>query len=175
MTTDCSVPGCSKPIRAGGWCVYHYDRNRLHGDPNAPFKNARKGEGHLTKAGYRSHFINGKHKYEHILVAERALGRKLPRGAVVHHVNENRSDNRPENLVICPSRAYHNLIHKRMDALAATGNPNLIKCCYCHQWDTPEAVPERTDGHRSRYHKRCHLAWMTRRQKEKRDGIRPSV
>jgi hypothetical protein len=51
---------------------------------------------------------------EHILVAERALGKQLPPAAVVHHVNEQRRDNRNCNLVICENQAYHALLHARM-------------------------------------------------------------
>lgn len=55
---------------------------------------------------------------EHILVAERAFGRRLPKGVVVHHVNEQGHDNRNENLVICENQAYHALLHTRMRARA---------------------------------------------------------
>ncbi len=30
----CSIPGCSKPVRARGWCNAHWIRWSRHGDPN---------------------------------------------------------------------------------------------------------------------------------------------
>ena len=46
-------------------------------------------------------------KHEHRVVAERMNGGPLPEGAVVHHINGNRRDNRPENLKIFASHAEH--------------------------------------------------------------------
>ncbi len=51
--------------------------------------------------------------YEHILIAEKALGKPLPPKVVVHHVNETK-DSGP--LVICQDDNYHKLLHKRMRA-----------------------------------------------------------
>jgi hypothetical protein len=55
--------------------------------------------------------------YEHILVAESVLGHSLPAGAVVHHVDGNKHNNAPGNLVICEDDAYHRLLHTRMRRL----------------------------------------------------------
>jgi len=89
---------------------------------------------------------DGSYIREHILVAERALGKTLPSGAVPHHVNENRADNRPGNLVVCQDRAYHSLIHRRMRALKACGHASW-RC-----WDDPTKMyvnPKGAAWHRS--------------------------
>lgn len=61
----------------------------------------------------RAHKQSG-YVYEHILLAEKALGKQLPEKAEVHHLNGNKGDNSPGNIVICEDRAYHMLLHKRM-------------------------------------------------------------
>lgn len=66
---------------------------------------------------------------EHVMVAERALGRYLPPGSQVHHVDGNTRNNAPSNLVICQDDAYHKLLHVRARILRAGGDPNTSKIC----------------------------------------------
>ena len=54
--------------------------------------------------------IDGRRIRKHRYVMEQYLGRKLHESEIVHHRNEDRKDNRIENLEIL-SRAEHNRIH----------------------------------------------------------------
>lgn len=46
-------------------------------------------------------------RHEHRIVAENMLGRDLVKGEVVHHINHNKRDNSPENLMVFKSQADH--------------------------------------------------------------------
>jgi hypothetical protein len=92
--------------------------------------------------------------YEHTVIAARALGKRVPVGVVVHHVDYNGGNNTPRNLVICQDQGYHLLLHHRTDAFRATGNANMRKCGYCHQWNLPGAEGFYSTEGRS-YHRAC--------------------
>ena len=78
--------------------------------------------------------------YQHLLVAESSVGHALPLKASIHHRNENKHDNRPCNLVVCENEAYHQLLHQRLDAFRACGNPNWLQCHYCSIHDDPSRM-----------------------------------
>lgn len=59
---------------------------------------------------------------EHVVIAERVLGRPLKDGELAHHVDEVRSNNSNSNLVVC-TRAYHVQLHARMRKLWGKHNP----------------------------------------------------
>ncbi len=97
-------------------------------------------EGTIGVLGYAVRKIGGRAGgtvYIHRQILERALGKPLPKGAVVHHVNEDRADNRPQNLVLCPDQKYHKLLHKRMRARDACGRADWRRCWRCKEFDEP--------------------------------------
>ena len=145
----CSIDGCGLPHIAKGYCQNHYRMFRKHGTPT-PAK--RETKVHTAKGGYKFVMVDGKTKYLHVIVAEQALGKPLPPGAEVHHINGDPADNSPGNLVICPNHEYHMLIHQRERSLNACGDPSFRPCRICGAHDDTKNM--RLSG-RQFYHTAC--------------------
>lgn len=125
MSTALCACGCGTPT------------NVVNGVPRTWVRgHSRRRVGPPKPGRYVNVWTGAEYRLEHLLVAERALGRALPAGAVVHHVNGEPSDNRPQNLVICEDQAYHLLLHRRTRSLAAAGRPDLRRCRYCGEHDS---------------------------------------
>lgn len=65
----------------------------------------------------------------HIAIAEKALGHYLESQNEVHHIDENKYNNKNNNLVICEDAKYHRLLHHRTRILRAGGDPNVDRIC----------------------------------------------
>ncbi len=68
---------------------------------------------------------SGNERFTHRRVMEKKLGGRLADGIVVHHLNEDKSDNRPTNLV-----AMRADIHARHHRLSENGRRVCFRCGY---------------------------------------------
>jgi len=105
------------------------------------------------------HYVN-----EHIILAEKALGKPLPKGTHVHHHSATQ-------LVICQDVAYHTLLHQRQKAYEACGHVSWRRCWICKKWDNTDKLTIRIDrkGHiNATYHSDCSKKYMFQYHQEKR-------
>lgn len=149
MTDKCSVKGCLDSTYCRSFCRKHYKRWWRGLDVNTPSR-LEAPKGTVTTQGYRA--FGG--KLEHRLVAEKVLGRPLKEEEIVHHHDENRLNNTPSNLVICPSHAYHFLLHQRMRALEACGHADWRLCQLCGKY-SPQNDPDLWVGDKVAQHRSC--------------------
>lgn len=79
---------------------------------------------------------------EHRLIAEKKLGRYLKTGEVVHHLDENKTNNNPDNLIVFRTLADHSRFHKigimkEMDDgtyICPIPEHNIVKCKCCGEY-----------------------------------------
>ena len=132
------------------------------------------GNGCLRPDGYRVVSADNVPILEHVALAEAAIGRKLPLGAEVHHVDRCRANNAPGNLVLCPDKAYHALLHTRQEAMDATGDPNKRRCKHCKQFDDIAAMAVRGAG--NYVHLKCErITRNTNRAKRKEKSCQVQI
>ena len=118
----CSAINCLKDSYSRGMCRPHYMKWWHAGGKDEPKRRDPNGTGTMCPRGYVKFTVDGKQVYEHTLLAEKALGRKLPEGAMVHHTGKTYDNHGPFKLVICPNQDYHMLLHRRAKELGFENN-----------------------------------------------------
>lgn len=158
VASVCVIDGCCRAMLSSyhGLCRPHYDRKLRTGIVGGTIKPlASRGSGHRRRDGRIMVEVGGKKQLEHRVIAERVIGRPLPHGAEIHHIDENPGNNAPTNLVICPDAAYHKLLHQRQRAFDACGNYGWRKCQFCKRYDAPENM---WTSRKKAHHRECDAA-----------------
>lgn len=106
--------------------------------------------------------VGGRRVHLHRLIAERVVGRPLPRTVQIHHVDEDKSNFANANLVICQDAAYHQLLHVRARVVRAGGNPNTQRVCgRCRRLRLLEEFAKRAErpGGHCQWCRACYAAY----------------
>lgn len=136
-----------------------------HGAQTGPKNPGWKGGRVIASNGYVLLKMPGHHLadvrgyvYEHRLVAEEKLGRRLLPGEIPHHINGDRADNRPENIEVAASVAHHRVHHRKPGGKALRlpdePNPEIPCACGCgttfHKYDAAGRPRRFVTGHNGR-------------------------
>jgi hypothetical protein len=153
----------------GKECIKGEPRRFVYGHAQTGLKDKSlnwRGGKNINSKGYVEIYQNKKsYILEHIFIAEKALGKPLPPKAVVHHVDENKTNNFPNNLVICQNNIYHKLLHKRLRALNICGHADWEICQFCKKYDDPKNLIHTKDKHK--YHNSCRQNNYRMKRKQK--------
>lgn len=85
--------------------------------------------GHTNAQGYRITYHNGKRTVEHRVVAEQMLGRPLRSDEVAHHIDGDRANNDPSNIVVMTKKEHDNTPRAGVRKLHKTG-PDCIRAAH---------------------------------------------
>jgi hypothetical protein len=86
----------------------------------------------LIRVGKDHHLADVRgYAYEHRLVMENKLGRQLIKGEIVHHIDENKQNNHPDNLELKSSIKEHLENHRKRKDLKPLDEGNYIVSCAC--------------------------------------------
>lgn len=87
----------------------------------------------LVRVGTEHHLADVRgYAYEHRIVAEKKIGRRLRKGEQIHHINENKSDNDPANIEVMRSMAEHKVRHRIVGMnRRLPGQQNSAVACAC--------------------------------------------
>lgn len=129
---DCIICGKHFSVRHGlervKCCSFACSRKSIRdfsGENNPNWKN-----GCIDKDGYHIVRRNNVLVRVHREIIEQKIGRKLKKNEIVHHWDENKSNNDPDNLCLMRSRAAHNRLH----GFADRNNMPILALKFSQSW-----------------------------------------
>ncbi len=101
---------CSRAWLSGRMSKMNIELNPDRMIPETRFKLSEKRRDTGAGKTYTKRFS----RHEHRIVAEIKLGRKLKPGEVVHHIDEDKRNNHPDNLIVFENQAAHAKHHMEL-------------------------------------------------------------
>lgn len=102
---------CAKPYLSKKFTEYDKTNNPVSMTPS---KRAKLRIWHLGRGDGKT-YTKTYGRHTHRIVAEQILGRPLKQGEVVHHMDGNKRNNDPKNLMVFASQAEHAKWHRQHD------------------------------------------------------------
>ncbi len=120
--------------------------------------------------GHRLASQNGRVRTHHFIVDKIIPGVFDPkRGHEVHHVDDDRNNVDPSNLVVCESKEYHGFLHSRTRALHKYGSVHYRICSICKIPDHTDNL-QRRKGRSGYEHTSCLAKYDSERYKNRNTG-----
>ena len=136
------ISGHNGRLQPRGEFAYVHNRAPLIREMHPLWKGGISNDGHgriLIKDRNHHRANNYGYVYEHVILAEKALGKRLLNLHPIHHFDGNPSNNF-RNLIVCENTNYHRLLHQRKRAFEVCGHTSWRKCSICKRYDIPDAL-----------------------------------
>jgi len=152
--------GCGERVKIGNRFIHGHNSHNYGTHPTYNGGKKRHTEGYLCtrvfghpRADWQGYVAN------HILIMEMSIKRHILPYEVVHHIDEDVTNNDIGNLMLFSTIGSHQRYHARLRAFKACGYWNWLKCRYCKEYDNPKNMILSDSGvngikgaHRRRFH-----------------------
>ena len=135
----CSIDNCNKKHFGKTYCKHHYSKiiiykNRPRKVKKEKIKSEREVKGFIIKKGYKKLIMPNHprsdakgYTFEHIIILEQKLNRQLLPKEVCHHIDGNKLNNNPDNLITFKDQASHCSYHRKLQSASkCPGSENTL-------------------------------------------------